>query len=129
MSAPREILTARQIAARTGVGERMIRYAMRVQVRGVPALGLAVEADTLPMVQAATIAGLPAEQQTQALAAALRGEKPPKRPTAAERAAADAEVWRTRCGLLALEIERLTGEDACAAMDRAIADYPGRGGE
>lgn len=85
----REVLTAKQMARRVGVSERMIRYAMRVQLLGIPGLGLAVETGTLPMVLAATLAGVPAEEQPQALAAAIRGEKPPKRPTAAERAAAD----------------------------------------
>lgn len=126
MSAAREVQTARQIANRTGVSERMIFYAMRVQSRGIPALGLAVEAGTLPMVRAATIAALPHDEQPQALAAALRGERPPKRATAAQRHEADAEAWRMRCGLLALEIERLTGDDAMSVLGRAIADYPGR---
>lgn len=125
MSAPTEFLTARQIAARVGVSERMIRYAMRVQARGIPSLGLAVEAGTLPLAQAATVAGLPMEQQPEALAAALRGEDKPKRPNIAQRAA-DAEAWRIRAGLLALEVERLTGEAAAEVLGRAVALYPGR---
>ena len=128
MTDAREILTARQMAERTGVSERMIRYAMRVQARGIPALNLAVAAGTLPLAQAATVAGLPLEQQPEALAAALRGEDKPKRPNIAQRAA-DAEAWRIRAGLLALEVERLTGQAAAEVLGRAIARYPGRASE
>ena len=125
MSAPSEFLTARQMAERTGVSERLIRYAMRVHARGIPALNLAVAAGTLPLAQAATVAGLPREQQPEAMAAAMRGERAPKRATRAERLAVDADAWRVRCGLLALDLERLTGESATAILDRAIGDYPG----
>lgn len=128
MTAAREVLTVKQIADRTGISERMLYYAAKVREQGIPALVLAVEVGTLPCAKAATIAELPHEQQQQALAAALRGEKPPKRPTAAQRTAADAEAWRVRCALLALEIERLTSEDAVSVLDRAIANYPGRAG-
>ena len=125
MNAAREILTARQIAERAGVSERMIRYAMKVQARGIPAVSLAVEAGTLPMVRAATIAGLPEVEQADALAAAVRGENKPKRPNIAQRTA-DAEAWRIRAGLLALRIEQLTGEPAPHVLDRVIARHPAR---
>lgn len=114
-------LTVAKIAKRTGISERTLYYAAKVHEQGIPALVLAVEAGTLSCARAATIADLPHDQQQQALTAALRGEKPPKRPTAAERAAADVQVWQTRCRLLALEIEHWTGEDAASVVDRVIA--------
>ena len=120
-----ELLTVKQIAQRTGISPRMLHYAARVQRFGVPALNAAVEAGTFPLHRAATIAALPRDTQPGALAAALRGERQPKRPTKAERLAAEVKLWRTRCGLLALDLERLTGRDAVAIIDGAIARYPG----
>lgn len=120
-----ELLTVKQIAQRTGVSPRLLHHAMKVQRHGIDALNLAVQAGTLPLHRAATIAALPRDTQPGALAAALRGERPPKRATKAERLAADVELWQTRCGLLALDLERLTGRDAVAIMDGAISRYPG----
>jgi len=120
-----ELLTVKQIAQCTGVSERMLHHAMKVHRHGIDALNLAVEAGTFPLHRAATIAALPHDAQPGALAAALRGERQPKRPTKAERLAAEVKLWQTRCGLLALDLERLTGRDAVAIMDGAIARYPG----
>ena len=79
-----QALTQEEAAARLGVSKRILQFAQKVHEKAIPEVAALVEAGTLSVDKAATLADATPEEQRDAVAAVERGEKCPTFKTPAD---------------------------------------------